>query len=521
LLVDYADQAADVSLAFDAGVMMTPQQAAIDVNDSTSTRATIQSSGGTNFVGGIGLGPDTKTSVTIIARSDLTIDDGETTQDIFGFDSAASDASIIIAGGGRVDIGDVSSAVDIIDASGNNGGIALRNLETAMTGSQTIQITGSSGNDTITNGVDLTTGSIDAGDGFDTLILSGADASITTQADLDRYQNFEQITATGGATVDAGLLANTTTAFAFDGGTATLNNLSAAQASNITVSEEGTLNLSLANAATNTDDLIRLTYDNGNGVNSDQLLGPVTSLSVADIETLEIAAIDDVFIDLETATPDRITITGTGDVDLDPEVGNDGVAAVISAVDLGGALDFDASAVTSGGNFLVTGSNTADDSIIGANDPDGESFGRADVLSGLGGDDFLSGLAGNDTLRGGTGIDRLTGGEGDDSFRFDYGDNDGTIAGADVITDFEVGSDEIAWGFGVVPAPGGILRFINFENLDQRLDAVVQNTVDDTYTVFGFQNDSYVYADNGSEDFLVELEGLNLSDISSADVLFG
>lgn len=88
--------------------------------------------------------------------------------------------------------------------------------------------------------------------------------------------------------------------------------------------------------------------------------------------------------------------------------------------------------------------NNGDDIIIARTEGGyGESY-----INGGAGDDVLQvingyynelyGMAGDDTLRSGTGIDIMSGGEGAD--RFDFFQN----GGADVILDFEVGTDTIA-----------------------------------------------------------------------------
>jgi Ca2+-binding RTX toxin-like protein len=66
-----------------------------------------------------------------------------------------------------------------------------------------------------------------------------------------------------------------------------------------------------------------------------------------------------------------------------------------------------------------------------------------DALLGYAGDDTLNGANGDDRLTGGKGADRLTGGDGADIFAYASGDGGGGIASADVITDFEDGTDLI------------------------------------------------------------------------------
>ena len=75
-----------------------------------------------------------------------------------------------------------------------------------------------------------------------------------------------------------------------------------------------------------------------------------------------------------------------------------------------------------------------------------------DLMNGLGGDDELLGMSGEDTLRGDDGDDLLNGGRGNDTYRggngadtFVLGKNEGT----DIITDFEMGTDQIVLGNGL------------------------------------------------------------------------
>jgi Ca2+-binding RTX toxin-like protein len=66
-----------------------------------------------------------------------------------------------------------------------------------------------------------------------------------------------------------------------------------------------------------------------------------------------------------------------------------------------------------------------------------------DTLSGGAGDDTLDGGAGEDTIVGGAGADIIKTGGGDDTIVLRAGDGGSTLADADTITDFTVGSDNL------------------------------------------------------------------------------
>lgn len=70
-----------------------------------------------------------------------------------------------------------------------------------------------------------------------------------------------------------------------------------------------------------------------------------------------------------------------------------------------------------------------------------------DRIQGLAGDDWISGLGGNDVIRGGAGSDVLDGGAGNDVL-FTSGGRDTVLFGKDgfgrdVVTDFEIGVDQV------------------------------------------------------------------------------
>ncbi|ODT80474.1 MAG: hypothetical protein ABS76_16195 [Pelagibacterium sp. SCN 64-44] len=115
-----------------------------------------------------------------------------------------------------------------------------------------------------------------------------------------------------------------------------------------------------------------------------------------------------------------------------------------------------------GGNNTISG-NAGDDIIYGVQGSDTLNGGNGnDTLYGQSGNDTLNGGAGSDILVGGTGADTMTGGAGVDTFIIRSGDaatsvarggtwwdsdgfrdNNGTISGYDVITDFTIGEDRL------------------------------------------------------------------------------
>jgi triacylglycerol lipase len=139
-------------------------------------------------------------------------------------------------------------------------------------------------------------------------------------------------------------------------------------------------------------------------------------------------------------------------------------------------------------------------------------FGLAgnDRLSGGNGDDLLVGGAGRDRLTGGNGADRLFGGAGDDLFVGGAGDDTMSggfgsdlfdfragLAGDDVVTDFDMGEEG-----------DDRLRFsrVDFASFAE----VVAHAREDGDALV-------IEGENGS----VRLMGLQLVDLTAADVIFG
>lgn len=112
------------------------------------------------------------------------------------------------------------------------------------------------------------------------------------------------------------------------------------------------------------------------------------------------------------------------------------------------------------GNDLIVGGagndsangNLGDDTIQGGDGNDSLRGGQGnDWIDGGIGDNVMNGDLGNDTIYGGEGDDTMTGGAGADVFKFEnvlltmYSNH------ADVITDYESGTDHLALSFGFAP----------------------------------------------------------------------
>ena len=154
------------------------------------------------------------------------------------------------------------------------------------------------------------------------------------------------------------------------------------------------------------------------------------------------------------------------------------------------------------GNDLVQGGG-GNDTLFGDIDNSLDYNARAghsnttgnDTLEGGAGDDTLVGGGGDDTLDGGTGTDMMTGDAGADVFVLRLGDGAPTLADADIITDFENGSD-------LISLLGGLLYtdLTVFQGAGANAaDTIIQHTT--------------------SSEFLAVLQGTTATDIDAFDFL--
>jgi Ca2+-binding RTX toxin-like protein len=369
---------------------------------------------------------------------------GGTRNVLTGVTNNASLTSITVAGDTALTLGALGAAVTSVNASANTGGVTA-----TLSGTQTTAITGSAGNDSFTSGTVLTTGSVNAGLGTDTLVTT-LDTVLATSALGAKYTGFETLsvsttgtTANGTRAQDVSLVSGittlnfTTTATTANGDTThdvTLSNLS---------STSNTLNITgLANAdATGTDDYsVSVTATRAANTAADAItvnLGTTTAVSGATAVGLDSGA-GAVILDVSLANEESITINslgGTTGVNLIDDLTNTSATSMtftgarnltVDSMTSTVVTSINASAMTgafmnltanSGAVASTISGGSGNDSILGGSAADNISGNAgADSINGAAGNDVITGGAGNDTINAGSGIDNIGGGDGDDTF---------------------------------------------------------------------------------------------------------
>ena len=179
------------------------------------TNATVTPISKTNVLGGVALG-GAATALNIVANTNLT------TGGVTGF--AGTTATITATGSGTaLNLGTLeNTTVRTVDASGFAGAVTA-----TLNSNGALSFKGGAGNDVITTGAVLTTGSVDAGAGTGDVLVVGTNLSHVNTATLGaKYTNFEAIRLNG--TYDATLVPGITSV-QLTGSTNTITNLSPAQ----------------------------------------------------------------------------------------------------------------------------------------------------------------------------------------------------------------------------------------------------------------------------------------------------
>lgn len=358
---------------------------------------------------------------------------------------AAGPTTVNVSGAAKLTLGALDTGITTLNASANTGGVVATLSSTA-----TAVITGSSGDDTITAGTNMSgVGAVNAGDGIDTLV-STADALIAAAADGERFTNFETLSI---SSTDLGASATRTQNMSQIAGITTINVTSARldaagdTTHGVTLSNlpstTNTLNITgLANAdADPTDDFdVTVTATRAVNTTADAITVNLGTSSATVGTTATATGTTDHggnTLALSLANEESITINslgGTSGTNFVAGITN-GAATSVTAT---GARAFsfasmsstvvtkiDASAMT--GAFIM-GTNagavastisggTGADTLTGGSAADNISGGVGnDSITGAAGADVITGGDGLDTILGGAGIDNLSGGAGNDTF---------------------------------------------------------------------------------------------------------
>lgn len=403
------------------------------------TAATIATSGAAkNTVG----------TIDVAASKTVTVD-GAANLTATGITTTATDGTLNVKGAGAFALGTLDTGIDTVDASGNTGGVTLTLDAEADT-----KFTGGSGADKVTTGNALTTGSVNAGAGNDTLVV--ADSTHLNSATLGgKYTNFETLGVLNGVSVDLDHIAGITAVEMTDGNAATeLKDLSAAQAAAVTIrAGDGAATIGVKGATTvGQVDTVKMTFNDGDTTLNENINASTSTFTLAGVENLEITAIDKVDV-TQSATASgalsSVKLSGAGDINF--VTGN--MATSNFALDASGATGkttLDASGFATNGVAITGGSGV--DTITGS--------AQADIINAGSGNDIINGGAGNDTINAGAGNDVITVntansadtisvGAGSDTVKFSaatpgamFATSAGTT-GVVKITDFAAGTDKI------------------------------------------------------------------------------
>jgi len=400
--VDYKTTTDAVNITLDGGVVAG---AASDItNSGTATTATVKSTGAANKIDVLALasGNNTITSLTIDATTNASFGAGNAGDDA-AITGMAADSTITITGAGAVDIETVDSDVDVIDASGNSGGIQV-----ALSSNTSTVTTGSSGADKITSGATFTTstkGSVNAGAGSDTLIIGTNVGHINNATEAGKYTNFETLSLNG--TLDLTYIGSQITSLILSGATNAVTNLTASQAASVTASADIGASTIALNTSSGTSD--SLTLNLGDGLGGAHETGALTANG---FETINIHANPkalnaDLTSILDSLSADKVTtINMTGTNLANVTLSNAAVtkAATYDASALPGVLNIAGNLIA---GSTVKGSAGADIIALGTVGSTYNGNGGNEAISGTGIAHLESSSVWN-TINGGAGTDTIT-----------------------------------------------------------------------------------------------------------------
>jgi S-layer protein len=458
------------------------------------------------------------TSATIAASAATTMTFDGTALNTVALTAPTALTSLVVKGSGGVVVNTTgAAALTSIDSSASTAVAPASGVATganSFTIGTTTAVTGGAGSDNVTVGattkaialaagddtatVSVTAlgvaGTIDGGEGTDTLVLSNANA--VTLSAAGAVQTAFKAAVTGFETLNIGTAASSTISMSGFGDFNTVALTAAAQTqviSGVTTGKAFNITEGVALTSLTTNNLSGSADTMTIGLLGDLSAGPVAfgTVTTPGVETMTINTVDSNAT--HAATLATVTVV---DADLSSLIitGNNGVALTHAGTAL---TSLDASGLTKGGvtytSGVLTTDVTATGSLVGNDTIDLSAATSLVTITETAGTNALTGSATNkstitggsgvDTITGGAAVDTLTGGAGADVFTFAVGDS---LAGTslDVITDFNVGNvgDELDFAATQVLLAADATGLVATTNVNTTAGGKVSfATADDTY----------------------------------------
>lgn len=455
-------------------------------NNNDATNVTVNATGYVSVLDleltGTGGAGHTAETVTINASGTTIFGAAGGAVDITGFNTAKA-GKIVVNGDGAVTLNTLAGAVKTVDASGNKGGVTLvgtvyGGTEAAAQAAPGLNITGGTGNDTITldgvatavvnagagndsvtinNGTHAAGASIAGGEGTDTINMTNADiTALSAQTAAGTalratISGFEKLGITGamsaavnaaqaggynyvvlaGDVNDGGPGTSLNLSGLTTGATVELRNLGAqTDILNVVMTDAATtstdvLNIKMAANLTDANSTAQATYKVGvqgiNNVNVDAVdrVNDVTDDAAA-ANAQDGGADEGYTLELSSAANlNNLVITGSSAVSYTLAAGTDAIKVIDASASTGNMV-IDVSAFAGTERVEIKGSKGTN-TITGDNAAFGEK---------------ITGGAKADSITGGAGADDMTGNGGRDAFVFALTDSGLTAATVDQITDF-------------------------------------------------------------------------------------
>jgi len=370
---------------------------------------------------------------------------GGTRNVLTGIGNTTNLKTITVAGDTAVTLGTIGAAVTTLNASASTAGVTATLSATATTA-----VIGSAGNDAFTTGTTLTTGSVNAGNGTDSLVVT-SDAVVSTAALGAKYTNFETLNVSLTETLvavtnttyddrsqDVGQVAGITTigltkyaatsvaGVVDNASSVTYSNLSSAvknlnisgiaYVDNVVGDNDLALTVSATLASNTAADDITVTLGTTTAAAGNNLADGTDALlltaTLNNFETISVVSQGGANAITTLNASELKTLNVSGSRDFTVGLASNTATTAINASTATGAFIMTANASTTASTIQGGAGN---DTLIGSSKADSiDGNAGSDSILGADGNDSINGGAGNDTIDAGAGVDRIDAGDGDD-----------------------------------------------------------------------------------------------------------